>query len=279
MKRKLVLLILSVLAMAGLTAWRVYQIGNCIDPFNGFFNAGYEWQRLAFAIAIIIFIIVVAIIAFTDKKFPGSPRRSSRALAFANLIYAAFIVVDSFAIATAVTTFWDVLYYILLYAYAAFMVYYAMCLFRCKKPSPIISIFPMLFFVYKLTLTFIFSFGRIKSTDVTLSIVSLVLCLLFFEFYARYISKTSFIKVRKVTLVTGICASVVSIATFLSDAIAPYFFEGITSRMATGNDLFMVITGIYIAVFLILSYSKRLLYRAYNESDHEVVYTSESINF
>ncbi len=277
MMKKFFLLVFSFLSLIGLTAWRTYLLGNCIDSFNGFFLAEHSMQRLIFAAVLAVVLIAIAIFVSTDKKMPGSPRRSSKTIAFINLVYAFFILADSLTLINKLETPWEIINLGLLLLLAVFMIYYAICMFTYRKPSSIISILPLIYFVYKLCYVFINSFGIIKSSEVTLKIVALIFCVLFFEFFARYISKVTFKKVRKVTLFAGIGACISCVIASAPDFIAPLIYSDVSLRLSLSESLFFCITALYIAVFLLSSYSKRELYNDFAEQEEEVI-ISETID-
>ena len=147
MKKKLFLLIFSFISLFGLLAFRTYLLGNCIDSFNGFFNPEYSFLRIVFAAALAAVLIVIAITVLSDKEFPGSPRRSSKVLAFANVLYGLLILVDSFTYLNSLKSTWDYINFFLFILLAVFMFYYAICLFTFTKVSLLLSLLPLVYFV------------------------------------------------------------------------------------------------------------------------------------
>ena len=269
MKKKLFLLIFSLISLFGLLAFRTYLLGNCIDSFNGFFNPEYSFLRIIFAAVLAIVLIVIAITVISDKAFPGSPRRSSKVLAFANAVYGLLILADSFTYLHSLESVWEYINFFLFILLAVFMFYYAICLFTVTKASLLLSLLPLAYFVYKLCYVFINSFGIIKSSEVTLKIVALIFCVLFFEFYSRYVSNVSFKKIRKITLFTGIGACITCLIAALPDLIVPFIYSGAKMRLMPNESVFLCATAVYIAIFLLSSYSKKQLYNSYTESDAE----------
>ena len=270
MKKKLFVLIFAVVSLIGLTAFRTSILGNCIDCFNGFFNPGYGYMRIVFAVVLAVVLAVIAVVVFTDKEYPGSPRRSSKVIAVTNLGYALFIVVDSFTLYKKGDSVWGYIHLVLFLLLAAFMVYYAICMFTYKKASVLLSIVPLVYFVYRLCYVFINSFGIIKSSEITLKIVALIFCVLFFEFYARYVSKNNFKRIRTVTLLAGIGLCITCVIASLPDLIAPIIYSDVTSRISISESTFLIATAVYTAIFLIASYSKKELYSSYNKDKENV---------
>lgn len=260
MKKKLFLLIFSLISLFGLLAFRTYLLGNCIDSFNGFFNPEYSYLRVVFASSLAAVLVVVAIIVFFDKEYPRFPRRSSKGLAVLNILYGVFIIADSCTYLQNFKSIWDYANFCLFILLAFFMIYYAVCLFTCRKVSLLLSLLPLAYFVYKLCYVFINSFGIIKSSEVTLKIVALIFSVLFFEFYSRYVSKVSFNKVRKITLFTGVGACITCMIAALPDLIAPFVYSGAKTRLMPTESLFFCATAVYIALFLLISFSKKRLY-------------------
>ena len=262
-------------------SFRTYLLGNCIDSFNGFFNPEYSYLRIIFASALAVVLVVVAVIVFSDKKLPLYPRRSSKGLAFLNILYGVFIVADSFTYLQSFQSIWDKINFLLLILIAVFMFYYAICLFTANKVSLLLSLLPLAYFTYRLCYVFINSFGIIKASEVTLRIVALIFCVLFFEFYPRYISNVSFKKARRVTLFAGIGACITCAVAVLPDLIAPFIYSGAKMRLMPNESLFLCATAIYIAAFLIVSYSKKSLYNAgeknlYNTGENSLYNTGET---
>lgn len=270
MKRKLFLLIFSIISLTGLVAWRTSLLSDCIDPLNGFFMPEYSILRIIFAIVLIIFVVAVAIIVLPDQKQPCSPRRSSKTLAVLNLVYGIVTLIQVFIFLNHTENKWDIIYLVGLLCLFAFMVYYAVCMFSFTKANPIISLIPVALFIFKLAHSFIDSFGIIKTSEVTLNILALVFCVLFFQFYARYISKVTFRKIRKPMMISGVCAVVFTTVAVLPDLIVPLFNSEISSRISASESFFMLSTAFYIFAFLIISFSKKLLYKIRSEEGEEI---------
>ena len=277
MIRKLILLVFVLLSTIGLTGWRIHLLSKAVDEFNGFFKPEYAAQGIAFVVVLAVVLIVSAIFAFTDKKFPGSPRRTSRTLAITNLAYTMVVLLYCFDLMSKVEDAFGVVLLIGSIGLGSFMIYYSMCLFNFKKVMPILSVLPLLFFVINLAYSFINSFGIIKSSVVVFEIVALVFCVVFFLCYARYVSKVNFFKIRKITLVAGICAFVTTAIYSFSSLLSTNPYVHIETRDELSNSLFMVSTSLYILLFLIFSFSNKRLYSAYYKKQ-KVEYVSESID-
>ena len=98
----------------------------------------------------------------------------------------------------------------------------------------------------------------------------MIFCVLFFEFYARYVSKNNFKKIRTVTLFAGTGVCITCAIASLPDLIAPMIYSGVTSRIPVNESMFLIATAVYTAVFLIASYSKKELYSFYNEGKENI---------
>lgn len=268
MKKKLWLLIFVVLSTIALTIGRTVIVGNYIDPFNGFFNPKFSHIRMIFAVALIAFVALVALFCIKDKGYPVSPRRSSITLGIINLVYAICSIIEVFINLKAERDVYNIIYIGVVSAIAVFMLYYAFCMFTLKYVSPILGIVPLLAFVYKLGYVFVSSFGIIKTSEVTLSIVALVFVVLFFEFYAGYIGKARIKKVRKPMLISGCCAVAFITVSTVPNLIVSVFYPDVTPRIATDDTMFLIATACYIALFLVVSFAKRAVYSNPEISGH-----------
>ena len=277
MIRKLILLIFVVLSTIGLTGWRISLLNEGIDSFNGFFKPEFVGQSIAFAVVLVVVIIISSIFAITDKNFPGSPRRSSRSVGILNLSYTMIILLFCLDLVGKVEDAFGIALLVGAIGLASFMIYYAVCMFNFKRVWPILSVLPLLFFVINLAFTFVNSFGIIKSSIVVFEIISLVFCVLFFLCYARYVSKVNFHRIRKLTVVFGICAYVTTSVYSLSCLIIPLFNSEVVSRDELSKDLFMAATSVYILLYLVFSLSNKRLYSAYYHKP-KVEYVSEAID-
>ncbi len=276
MLKRIILVSSAVLAAVALTFYRVFITGNYVDAFNGFIKTGNEMQGLIFAVVTLGVALVFVVITLLDNGFPGSPRRSSRALAGLNILYASALIVDCFVSLNTAEETVDVIELCLKLCVIGFILYYSNCMFTQKKASVFVSVIPLVFFVFELAVVFINSFGIIKSPEVTLKIVSLIFCVLFFLFYARYISKFNFYRIRKVTYALGVCAGIFCAITAFGDILAPMFYKGVVSRNTMSENLLLGATSVYIFAFLIISSSNKRLYSAYQHKK-AVEYVSESI--
>ena len=277
MLKKLIILSCAVLSAIALSFYRIYMIGNHIDPFNGFLKSEYSMQGLTFAIVTCVVILIFVILAFIDKSYPGSPRRTSRSLAGLNILYSAALVVDCFVSLNTAKEAVDVVEICLELCLIGFVLYYANCMFTQKKPSVYVSIIPLVYFVFILAVVFIDSFGIIKSTDISLKVISLIFCVLFFLFYARYVSKFNFYRIRKVTYALGICAGIFCSITAFGDILAPVFYDKVASRNSLSENVLLASTGVYILGFLIISAANKRIYSAYQSKRRSVEYVSESM--
>ena len=276
MKRKLFLLVFSLVSLVGLLIYRIYLLGNCIESFNGFFKPDCFVHGWILTILLIAFAVLTGIFVYTDKNFPGSHRRSSRVLAVADLLYGLFVIAYAVTKINSLEDVWASLEFLLLLCLGGFMAYHSYCMFKVKKVSAFISVLPLLYFVFELCYEFINSFGLIKSSEVILKIIALIFCTLFFQTYTRYVSRVTFRKIRKHTLFTGVCAVVFSVVAYVSDLIASEIFEDVTVRISSDDAIFMAFTAVYIGIFLYSSFSKKVLYRIYGERKTEE-FVSETI--
>ena len=276
MLKKIILLSSAVLAAIALTIYRVHMIGNNIDSFNGFLKPENSMQGLIFTVVTCAVLLAFVVLVFIDKSFPGSPRRTSRLLASLNILYSAALIVDCFVSLNTAKEGIDVFKICLELCFIGFILYYANCMYTQKKPLIYASVIPLAFFVLVLAIVFIDSFGIIKSSEVALKIVSLIFCVLFFLFYARYVSKFNFNKIRKVTYALGICAGIMCAITAFGDIFAHAFYEGVVSRISLSEKLLLSSTSIYVFGFLIISSANKRLYSTYHRKE-TVEYVSESI--
>lgn len=267
MKRKILLLLISLASIVGLTVWRTLIVSNYIDVdekdvangvSNGFFAADFDIYRVVFAAAIIAFIVLIFILCFTDKEYPGAPRLSSKSLAFTNAVYGVLILIYVFMNSKSVESVWDRINITLLLGVCIFVFYYSGCLFLCKSVARISAVVPLIYFVYRLCNVFINSFGIIKSSEITLHVLSLIFCVLFFEFYARYVGRIKFRRARKLILFSGIIA----VALICVSCIPKYI---VATRSYPKDSFLLLCTAFYIALFLFISFSKKELYRKYSE--------------
>ena len=95
--------------------------------------------------------------------------------------------------------------------------------------------------------------------------------------YARYVSKVNFFKIRKITLVAGICAFITTTIYSFSSLFSTNSYVQIESRDELSNSLFMASTALYILLFLVFSFSNKRLYSAYYKKQ-KVEYVSEIID-
>ena len=276
MLKKIITLSCAVLSAIALSFYRVYMIGNCIDSFNGFLKPESSTQGLIFTIITSVVLLAFVIVLFIDKSYPGSPRRTSRSLAGLNILYSAALIVDCFVSLNTAKEAADVIGICLELCLIGFILYYANCMFTQKKPSVFTSVIPLAYFVFVLAVEFINSFGIIKATDISLKIIALIFCVLFFLLYARYVSKFNFYKIRKATYALGVCAGVLCSITAFGDILAPAFYKDIVSRNDTSINILLASTAVYIFGFLIISSANKRLYSAYQRKK-TVEYVSESI--
>ncbi|MBQ5590661.1 MAG: hypothetical protein IIU65_03170 [Clostridia bacterium] len=260
MKRKLLLLVSSFFVAIGLVFWRTHILGTYVENFNGFFFNEYNLIRAMYAIVLIAIVVFVCIAVFTDKQFPGSPRRSSKTLGLLNLAYCVVLFINAMTLSKFAEETYDYIYILLVFALFGYMIYYAVCLFTFKKVNALISTIPLIVFVLKLADYFIESFGVVKTSEITINIVALSFCVIFFLYYARYVAKLHFRKVRKNTVAAGVLAYMFCLIAVVPDMIAPLFYAKVESRLEVTETLFMLATATYIMGFLVISLCKPALY-------------------
>ena len=263
MFKKILLFFMSVLATLGFLFWRVWLVGNCIEPLNGFFYPDADCFRLYFDLALIAFFGVVFVIAFTDKKLPSYRVNSSKSLGIINIFYALAAFAEFsilFKDAKETNDKFDSIYVVAVLALAVFMVYFGFCMFKGKAISKVSALIPLLVFVYRLGFVFVNSFGILKSSEVVLNIFSLIFCVLFFECFARYNANIKFNLIKKPLLAIGIISPVIIIVSTLGAALAPIFFN-IGTRNVPNDFTLLIATAIYIFLYTLVIFSKKDAYK------------------
>ncbi|MGN0173533.1 MAG: hypothetical protein ACI39F_03745 [Acutalibacteraceae bacterium] len=259
MKRKVLLWVITLLAMFGFTFWRLGLIATCTEPLNGFFYPEAKTFGYIYIGAIAAFIVLVLILAVTDKKYPDSPLQLSKPLAVVNILYAISVFAQAVISVTTADDIWKQLYVAALLTLGVFMIYYAVCLIKGKSIAKASALIPLLVLIYKLGYIFINSFGIIKSGEVVLSVFAMIFGILFFECYARYNARLKFNFIRKFFLTTGIVASVLLMVSSVSNFLSPYILK-VDSRAIMQDNIFLFATSIYILLFVVISFSKKSLY-------------------
>lgn len=141
---------MSALATLGFLFWRVWLVGNCIEPLNGFFYSDANCFRLYFDLALILFGAVVFITVFTDKKLPDYCVNSSKSLGIINILYALVAFAECSILFKDTNDNFDNIYVVAVFALAVFMIYYGFCMFKGKSISKVSALIPLLVFFFKL---------------------------------------------------------------------------------------------------------------------------------
>ncbi len=274
MKRKLILLLTVVLGTLGLVAVRTDLIMNYVDykiiqdgagkytlDTGGFYKTDAGVLPIAFAIALVAVVaFVLVFVFFFDKGYPGSPRLTSKTIIGANFLYSGFLIVYSAMILGEHKSDNTVLV-IMVLLLAVFMSYYSICMILKKLPFTLTCIVPMAFFCYKLLVEFLDSFSIIKTAEVLIDLASLVFTLLFFTYFARYVSKTKFRASRKAFVAFGACAVILLCVNVFPFVFANTLAQGAVRSYPDTDAPFMIATALYIFVFVCASLAKKELYR------------------
>lgn len=275
MKKKLVLLLVVVLGTLGLVALRTDLIMNYVDykvipdgagtytlDTGGFYKTDAGVLPIVFALALVAIVAFVLIfVFFFDRSFPGSPRLTSKTIIGANFLYSGFLIVYSAMLLGEHKSSNTVMVFMVLLL-AGFMSYYSICMILKRLPFSIACVVPVAFFCYKLLVEFLDSFSIIKTAEVLIDLAALIFALLFFTYYARYISKTKFRAARKGFVAFGACAVIL-----LCVNVLPFVFSSALagpSAVRTYPDTdapFIIATALYIFVFVSVSLAKGELYR------------------
>ncbi len=275
MKKKLVLLLVVVLGTIGLVAMRTDLIMHYIDysiikDGAGAYtlDTGGFYQTDAGVLPIIFAVLCVALVAFVivfefffDRSFPGSPRLTSKTVIGLNFLYSAFLIVYS-AMLLGEHKSSNTVMVIMVLLLAVFMSYYSVCMIMKRLPFPLATIVPTAFFCYKLLVEFLDSFSIIKTAEVLIDLAAIIFTLMFFTYFARYVSKTKFRASRKGFVAYGSCAVILLCVNVLPYLAAEFFAgAGIVRAYPDTDAPFMIATAVYIFAFLVASLSKPELYR------------------
>lgn len=256
MLKKILLFSTTIIATIGFLIWRVQLIGCCIEPFNGFFYPNANKFRYIFDLALFLLAIVVFVILLFDKACLKSALEASKPIAILSVLYSAVAVFQGVALFLSKDKTADKIYAMALFALGLFMLYYAYSLFFSKQIKKTVYLIPLLVFVFRLGCVFIDSFGVVKSSEIVLNIFALIVCVLFFECFARFNANMKFNFIKKLFLTLGVVSPVVIFTATLGGVLAPMFFENV-QRTIPDDNIFLIASAVYIYLYTLICFSKK----------------------
>lgn len=279
MKRKPLVILFSVFGVFCL-GLRFYQHLVMTDQSTGFIQTQYSDSWVGMEIAVAVMLLAIVLLGRLGDKFPAKPIERSKSLGIASLGMAAasifltgqqivmlsadFAELKSQMMQLAFQQYGGMLakqliYILLAVLFTIFMLIYGVNLLNGGTMPRGLCVVPVLFTGYRLAMIFLDYFGLVRTEDITIEIITLLFCMVFWHFFSKYNAQVKFSSSVKWLLGLGLSTALLCFINAL-----PVYYLTISSMLGAAvqvrnlspNLYFELITGVYILIFLANAYSK-----------------------
>ncbi|MBQ2676139.1 MAG: hypothetical protein IJF54_01895 [Clostridia bacterium] len=253
MKRILLFAIFSVATVAAVIG-RLFQLLQMTDPETGFFYPKYEGTHFIVLIALAVVILALLLLARFEKRYREKPVKQSYILGISSFALGMVMLAHciDYAASARYVTKGDWGYAILALLFMAFFVYYGICLVLDIKLNALSSMIPVLFAGYRLAFSFIKYTGIAKIPDVTLDIIMLGLCMIFWLFFGKTVGSVKYRKSVKWLYGTGLCAALMNLMCAVPKYFIMLFMPHTTVHLVSSCGYIDIAVSLYIIVFIIV---------------------------
>ena len=242
------------LGLASTLIFRFFQVTSMTDKTTGFLLPQYKnTNYVTYAICAVFILLLVLLGVFSD----GLKRRRNKSVPIGIAAFllggtATYAAVDRLG-SLSVIGLIDLIYFISTAAFIIFLLYFAVCEIMGKRVAGASAVVPVIYAGVRLVTVFLQNFGLAKTVDVVVQTFMLVLSLIFWQYFGKYVADIKIKSTPRWLYGFALAASLLCMTSTIPTYYATYVLK-VPSVREIGSDAYVdLAVGIFILVFVICS--------------------------
>ena len=248
--------IYGIIAIISVTILRCFQIGNLINPENGFFLDGYEGLGTLLTSAVILIVAVGAVLGlFTQTKDISTSPKPNSILGGAALLVGVAQLSEPFTLFVALYEIPPVIHILRLVFIGLsglYFCYFGVMNLLGNRPNPCLSLIAVVSTILRLITAFMSFTGMANVSDNVYDILALTTTLFFMLFYSKSLVGIEFKSGKTAIFTSGITAVLLNTAAVLPRIIMTVMGAKQYAHIQVDNTVSVVFLTVYIAVYLVV---------------------------
>lgn len=246
----------GIVAIISVTILRCFQIGNLINPENGFFLDGYEGLGALLTSAIILIVAVGAVLGlFTKTKNVVTNPKPNGILGGAALLAGVAQLSEPFTLFATSYENSPVIHNLKLVFIGLsglYFCYFGIMNLLGNRPKPHLSLILVVNTILRLISAFMSFAGMANISDNIYDILALTATLFFMLFYSKSLVGIEFKPGKTIVFASGITAVLLNAAAVLPRIIMTLLGVKQYAHIQVDNTVSVIFLTVYIAVYLIV---------------------------
>ena len=248
--------IYGLVAIISVTILRCFQIGNLINPENGFFLDGYEGLGALLTSVVVLIVAVGTVLGlFTNTKDISTSPKPNSILGGAALLVGVSQLSEPFTLFAASYEISPIIY-ILKLAFIGlsglYFCYFGVMNILGIRPKPHLSLIAVVSTILRLIAAFMSFTGMANISDNVYDLLALTATLLFMLFYSKSLVGIEFKSGKTAVFMSGITAVLLNTAAVLPRIIMTMVGAKQYAHIQVDSNISVIFLTLYIAVYLVV---------------------------